>query len=154
MNEKSAISKKSLNECIVICKIVRRIFSRINYWWWWWLCGSCLSEFIDSQSYWHYRYSPVDCCPFYLLSGSTLLPLPPFPVWISTLYTRIQCVQGGVWGSGPQTYKYLPPSPFTDSFFSALEFIFKKLEVYDAFSESYLSMGQPERWSIEIRIYI
>ncbi len=31
MNEKSAISKKSLNECIVICKIVRRIFSRINY---------------------------------------------------------------------------------------------------------------------------
>ncbi len=24
-----------------------------------------------------------------------LPPLPPFPVWISILYTRIQCVKGG-----------------------------------------------------------
>jgi hypothetical protein len=31
--------------------------------------------------------------------------LPPFYVWIS------------IWGSGPQTYKHLPQSPFTGQFF-------------------------------------
>jgi hypothetical protein len=31
------------------------------------------------------------------------------------LYTRIQCVRGG-WGSGPQTDKHLPQSPFTGLF--------------------------------------
>ncbi len=29
-NEKSAMSKKSLNECMVICKIVRRVFFFAN----------------------------------------------------------------------------------------------------------------------------
>ncbi len=31
-------------------------------------------------------------------------PPHPFPVWISILFTRIQCERGGgLWGSGPQT---------------------------------------------------
>jgi hypothetical protein len=34
----------------------------------------------------------VNCCPSNLLSGS---PPPPFPLRISILYTRIQCVRGG-----------------------------------------------------------
>ncbi len=33
----------------------------------------------------------------------------------SILYTRKQCAGGG--GSGPQTDKHLPQSPFTDKFF-------------------------------------
>jgi hypothetical protein len=51
-----------------------------------------------------------------ILSGSTLPP-PSSLCEISTLYTRIQCVRGGGgWGSGPQTDKHLPQSPFTDHF--------------------------------------
>ncbi len=49
--------------------------------------------------------------PLYnLLSGSTLpppSPLPTFPVWISILYTRMQCVRGGggygFWASDRKT---------------------------------------------------
>ncbi len=53
----------------------------------------------------------VNCCPYYLLSGSTL-SLPPYPAWISILYKRVQCVRrGGVWDSMPQTEKHLPQSP-------------------------------------------
>ncbi len=60
--------------------------------------------------FYYFRPSFVDCCPSYL-TGSTP---PPFPVWISILYARIQCVRGGeVWGSGPQTDKHLPRRPFT-----------------------------------------
>jgi hypothetical protein len=41
MNVKAALSKKSLNECMVICKnCTESFFSRINYWWWWWW-GNC-----------------------------------------------------------------------------------------------------------------
>ncbi len=50
------------------------------------------------------------------LSLVQLSPLPPFPVRITKLSTRIQCVRG-VWGSGPQTDKHLPQSPFTGQFF-------------------------------------
>ncbi len=32
-------------------------------------------------------------------------PPLPFPVRISIVYTRIQCVRKGIWGSGPQTDK-------------------------------------------------
>ncbi len=40
-----------------------------------------------------------NCCLFPLLFGLTLPP-PPFPEWISILYTRKQCVRGGgSWGS-------------------------------------------------------
>ncbi len=46
-----------------------------------------------------------------------LSPIPLFPVWTSILYTRIRCVKGGVWGSGPQADKHLPKSPFTGQFF-------------------------------------
>ncbi len=49
----------------------------------------------------------MNCCPYNLLSGSTLTPLP-FPVRISILFTRI---------SGPQTAKSLPQSPFKGQFF-------------------------------------
>jgi hypothetical protein len=55
-------------------------------------------------------------CPSPLLSGSTLPP-SPFPVWISILYTRIQCVRWGFLGCGPQTDKHLPQSLFTGQFF-------------------------------------
>ncbi len=61
------------------------------------LCGRCISEFIDcrySQSCWYFRPNFVNCCPSNLLSGSTLPP-PPFPLWISILYTLIHCVRGG-----------------------------------------------------------
>ncbi len=37
----------------------------------------------------------MNCCPSNLLSGETNPRTPPYPVWISTLYTRIQCVMGG-----------------------------------------------------------
>ncbi len=40
-----------------------------------------------------FRPSFVNCCPSNLLSGSTS-PFPSFPVWISILYIRIQCVRG------------------------------------------------------------
>ncbi len=46
-----------------------------------------------------------------ILSGSTLPP-SPFPVYISILYTRIQCVRGALWCSGPEADKHLPQSPF------------------------------------------
>ncbi len=79
------------------------------------LCGRCLSEFKDwryIQSCWYFRPRFMNCCLSLLLSGSTLPP-PLFPVWLSILYTSIQCVKGKVCGSGPQTDKYLPQSPFT-----------------------------------------
>ncbi len=49
-----------------------------------------LEEFIDwrySQSCWCFRPSFVNCCPTYLLSGSTLPPLPLFRVNKYTVYT-------------------------------------------------------------------
>ncbi len=49
--------------------------------------------------------------PLYLLSGST--PPPPACVNKYTLYTYTVCKGGGIWGSGPQTDKHLPRSPFT-----------------------------------------
>ncbi len=56
-----------------------------------------------------FRPSFVNYCLSNLLSGSIS---PPPPVWIIILYTLIQCVGGGLWGSGPQTDKHLPQSPF------------------------------------------
>ena len=84
-------------------------------------CGETLRQvFIslwtgDSQTCWYFRPSIVYCCPSPLLSSSTLPP--PFPVWISILYTHIQCVRGGEYGFRPQTDKHLPQSPFTGNFF-------------------------------------
>jgi hypothetical protein len=48
-----------------------------------------------------------------------------------TLYTYSVC-KGGVWGSGPQTEKHLPQSPFTGEFFQMTTFCI-------AFYKSYLS---------------
>jgi len=68
------------------------------------LRGRCLSKFI---LYVDWRY-PVSCVHSIMLVFSTqhceLLPLspslysstlPPLPVWITVLYTRIECVSGG-----------------------------------------------------------
>jgi hypothetical protein len=55
----------------------------------------CLSEFIDwrySQSYWYFQLS--FCEPFPLYPSLWFNSPPPFPVWISILYTHIQCVRG------------------------------------------------------------
>ncbi len=43
-------------------------------------------------------------------------PLPPCVIKY-TLYTDTVCKGGGVWGSGPQTDKHLPQSPFTGKLF-------------------------------------
>jgi hypothetical protein len=78
-----------------------------------------------------FRPSFMNCCPSNFLSGSSLPP-PPLPCVIK--YTaRIQCVRGGI-GSGPQTDKHLPQSPFAGQFFRKTTFFF-------AFYESYLSTG-------------
>ncbi len=75
-------------------------------------------------------------CEVLLLQPSlwfTLPPPTPFPALISVQFTRMQCVRGGrVWGSGRQTNKHLPQSPFTGQFFYMTTF-------YIAFYESYLS---------------
>ncbi len=46
---------------------------------------------IFDLAFWSVLYP---CCPSSLLSGSPL-PLPTFPVWISTVYVCIQCVRRG-----------------------------------------------------------
>jgi hypothetical protein len=73
------------------------------------------------QSCWYFRPSFVNCCSSNLLSASTSPP-PPFLMWIIILFVRILYTVtkgrgGGVWGSGPQTDKHLPQSPFTGHFF-------------------------------------
>ncbi len=57
-------------------------------------------EWRYSQSCFYFRHSFVNCCPSSLRSGSISPPPlpPPFSVWISILYTRIQCVCGGGYG--------------------------------------------------------
>ncbi len=51
------------------------------------------------QSCWYFQSSfgicTLMCCPSLFLSGSTLLPPPLFPVWISILLRRLQCVRTG-----------------------------------------------------------
>jgi hypothetical protein len=67
------------------------------------LRSRCLWDLRYSQSCWYFRPSFVNCCPYNLLSGSSLTPLS-FPVWISILYRRIQCVRGarmGFWVEVP-----------------------------------------------------
>ena len=66
-------------------------------------------EWRYSQSCWHFDPAVWTVAP---LTLSRVQPFPPhpFPVWI---YTYTVCKGGGVWGSGPQTDKHLPQSPFT-----------------------------------------
>ncbi len=48
---------------------------------------------LETQSFkWYFRLSFVNGCP---VTFSLAQPPPPFPVRISILYTRIQCVRGG-----------------------------------------------------------
>jgi hypothetical protein len=86
------------------------------------------TEFIDwryNQSCWYFRPGLVNCCPSHLLSGSTLHPFP-------CVNTRIQCVRGGVWDSGPQTVNTCRKVPLQDNFLMTTLFCI-------AFPESYLS---------------
>ncbi len=81
-------------------------------------CGRYLSEFVDwrySQSFWYFRPSWT-VAP---LTFSLDFPPPPpsFPVWISVLYSRIQCVRGGYGVLGLWEDKHLSQSPFTGQFF-------------------------------------
>ncbi len=71
----------------------------------------------------------LPCYPSPLLYGSTL---PPFPVWISILYTCEQCVRGGavILSSGPQTDKHLSfTGILDDDIFHCLLLIFLRLKV-------------------------
>ncbi len=70
-----------------------------------------------------------------LLSGSTPPPPPYFPVWISILYTRIQCVGGGCGVLGLRQITHLPQSPFYRWFCYKTSFCI-------SFYESYLSRGR------------
>jgi hypothetical protein len=83
----------------------------------------------------------VNCCPFNLPFGfnSSPLPLSPLPCVnkYCILYTCIKCVRGRVWGSGPQTEKQQPQSPFTRQFFLMTTFCI-------AFYESYLFCGSKD----------
>ncbi len=76
----------------------------------------CLSEFIDwkySQSSWYFRPSFVNHLTFSLVQLSAPLPLPCVNKY--TIFTYTVCKGRG--GSGPQTDKHLPQSPFTDQLF-------------------------------------
>ncbi len=74
----------------------------------------CFIEFIDwrySQSCWYFR-------PLLLIIASLTfslvdLPLPPSLCEYAQGYVIIQCE---IEGMGPQTYKHLPPNPFTCQF--------------------------------------
>jgi hypothetical protein len=56
--------------------------------------------------------------------------LPPFPVWISILYTCTLCKGGGgVWVSVPQIDQHLPQSPFTGQFFKMTSFAFTSMSL-------------------------
>ncbi len=99
------------------------------------LCGRCLSEFIDcrnSKSCCYFRPSYVNCCASNLVSVPP--PPPPLHVWISILYTRIQCVRGGGgdMGSGPQRQ-------INTCRKSLCMLIFLMTTFCNAFFESYLS---------------
>jgi len=73
------------------------------------------------QSCWYFRPSFVNCWPSSLLCGSTLPP--PFPVWISILYTRIQCVRGGYGVMGQFYYMTTFWIAFYESYLSMVQSI-------------------------------
>ncbi len=50
-----------------------------------------------SQSYWYFRPSFVNCCPFNILSGSTLPPIPFLEKVYCTVNTYTICKGGGVY---------------------------------------------------------
>jgi hypothetical protein len=71
---------------------------------------------------------------------------PPFLVWISTvcvLHTAVCKGGGGQWGSGPQTAKHLPRSPFTGHFFLFQHFALPSMSIiFLRISESYIGFFQ------------
>ncbi len=78
------------------------------------------------------EHSFVNCYPSPLFSGSTL-PLPLCEKY--TVYTYTVCKRG-IWGSGPQTVKHLPQSPFTGQFFRWRHFALPSMSLiflYDSF---------------------
>ncbi len=75
-----------------------------------------------SQSCWYCIFDPaLWTVATNLLSGWTIPPTPPICVnkytLYCTVYTYICSVCGGGGGSGPQTNKHLPQSPFRGKFF-------------------------------------
>ncbi len=65
-------------------------------------CSHRLTNSIDTKAKCRHRYSQYDGISYpssLPISPSLwLAPPPPFPVWISILYTRIQCERGGGYG--------------------------------------------------------
>ncbi len=82
---------------------------------------SWTKNFIDTKAKW--RHLEIQSVPMVYSALWTIAPRTfslatlPLPVWISILYTRIQCIRGGNWDSGPQTEIHLPQSSFTGQFF-------------------------------------
>jgi hypothetical protein len=70
----------------------------------------------------------VNCCPSNLLSSSTLPP-PPFPMWISGLYTRIQCVRGGYGIIGLRQINTCRKVPLQVNFFRWRHFAFPSVSL-------------------------
>jgi hypothetical protein len=58
----------------------------------------------------------VNCCPSSLFYGSTLPPPSPLPCANKYSVNTYTVCKGRGWGSGPQTDKHLPQSPFTGHF--------------------------------------
>ncbi len=92
------------------------------------LCGRCLSEFIDwrcSQSCWYFRPElwTVALLTFSLVQLHTPASLPC--VNKDIVYTCTVWKGRRVWGSGLQTDKHLPQSPFTGNFFRWRHFAYE-----------------------------
>jgi hypothetical protein len=71
----------------------------------------------------------IHLCELLPLSASLSFNSPPTLPCVNNyiVYTYTVCKGGGVWGSGPQTDKHLPQSPFTGYFFR--HFVFPSLSL-------------------------
>jgi hypothetical protein len=112
------------------------------------LCGRWLSEFIDwsySQSCQYFWPSFVNCFPCNLLSlvqRYPPLPLPCVNKYILSTYSVCKWGGGGVQGSGPQTDKHLPQSPFTGQFFCWWHFALPSMSLFFVRIEYNLNINQ------------
>jgi hypothetical protein len=91
-------------------------------------------------------------CKLLPLSPSPWFTSPPFPfpVWISILYTRIQCVRGWVWGSGPQKINTAAKSLYMSIFYDVILLcLLRVLPFYEYESDKSFSAKQHsplKRW--------
>jgi hypothetical protein len=88
-----------------------------------------IATFLHTFSHVGIIFSTQLCDLYFPLLPLTFGSTPPFPVWICVLYTM--CKEGGIWGSGPQTDKHLPQSPFTGLFSDLLHCLLSVLSFYD-----------------------